>query len=373
MRHLVSNTLFTGREIPFIERHKKRKREGIMVKTKIICTIGPASDNVTILRNMMLAGMDVARLNFSHRTQANHKYCIDLIRDLNKKYRRHIKIMQDLEGYRIRVGKFKNKKGMVLKKKQQVLLTNQDLLGEKNIIPFDYEGSLSDIKSGTHIFIDDGNICLLVRSRTKKYLKTEVVIPGLLKENKGINIPGVALQFKGLTKKDRNDIEFGIKNGVDYIAQSFVRNRKDIIQIKELVNPRLPYCQIVAKIENYQGISNIDEIIDVSDGIMIARGDMGVSIPIYQIPIVQKMIIKKCNQAKKFVITATQMLESMVENLRPTRAEVTDVANAVLDGSDSVMLSAETAIGRHPVEAVKMMNQILKFTEGNSGDTTLNY
>jgi len=334
-----------------------------MVKTKIICTIGPASDNVTVLRNMMLAGMDVARLNFSHRNHASHKYCINLIRELNKKYRRHIKILQDLEGYRIRVGRFKHKKSIELKKRQQVFLTNQDVLGEKNIIPFDYEGSLDNIKPGNYIYIDDGNIALIVKSRTKKYLKAEVIIPGSLKENKGINIPDVSLRFKGLTNKDRIDIQFGIKNKVDYIAQSFVRNKNDIIQIKDLVKPNLPNCNIIAKIENRQGIKNIDEIIDVSDGIMIARGDMGVSIPIYEIPVVQKLIIKKCNQAKKFVITATQMLESMVENLRPARAEVTDVANAVLDGSDFVMLSAETAIGQHPVEAVKMMNQILKFTE----------
>ena len=334
-----------------------------MVKTKIICTIGTSSGNVTVLRNMMLAGMDVARLNFSYGSHTRHKYCINLIRELNKKYRRHIKILQDLEGYRIRVGRFKHKKSIELKKRQQVFLTNQDVLGEKNIIPFDYEGSLDNIKPGNYIYIDDGNIALIVKSRTKKYLKAEVIIPGSLKENKGINIPDVSLRFKGLTDKDRTDIQFGIKNKVDYIAQSFVRNKNDIIQIKDLVKPNLPNCNIIAKIENRQGIRNIDEIIDVSDGIMIARGDMGVSIPIYEIPVVQKLIIKKCNQAKKFVITATQMLESMVENLRPARAEVTDVANAVLDGSDFVMLSAETAIGQHPVKVVKMMNQILKFTE----------
>jgi len=334
-----------------------------VVKTRIICTIGPSSGNVTVLRNMMLAGMDVARLNFSYRSHASHKYHIELIRQLNKKYRRRIKIMQDLEGYRIRIGKFKNRNGIELKKGNKVFLTNQDVFGEKDIIPFDYQGSLEDIKPGSHVYIDDGNIALIVKSRTKKYLQAGVVIPGFLKENKGVNIPDMTLQFKGLTDKDRSDIEFGIKNRVDYVAQSFVRNENDVIEIRELVNSRLPGCKIVAKIENRQGIENIDEIIAISDGIMIARGDMGVSIPIYQIPIVQKLIIKKCNRARKFVITATQMLESMVENLRPTRAEVTDVANAVLDGSNFVMLSAETAVGQHPVAAVKMMNQILKFTE----------
>lgn len=339
-----------------------------MVKTKIICTLGPCSGNVTILRNMMLAGMDVARLNFSYRSHASHKSHINLIRELNRKYRRHIKILQDMEGYRIRIGKFKNKEGVELKKRQQVLLTNQDVAGEKNVIPFDYGSFLNDIKAGIHIYIDDGNIALVVKSSTNRYIKAEVVIPGFLKENKGVNIPNIKLQFKGLTDKDRIDIQFGIKNKVDYIAQSFVRDRNDIIQIRDLVKPRLPNCQIVAKIENLQGIKNIDEIIDVSDGIMIARGDMGISIPIYQIPVVQKRIIRKCNQRKKFVITATQMLESMVENPRPTRAEVTDVANAVLDGTDFVMLSAETAVGKHPVEAVRMMNQILKFTENSERD-----
>lgn len=331
--------------------------------SKIICTIGPSSSGKTILRKMILAGMDVARFNFSHASHFEHLQRIRAIRGLNKKYRRHIRLLQDLEGYRIRVGRFKGKKVIELSKKQILVLTNEKILGDKGIIPFDYEGSLRDIKSGNHIYIDDGNIELIVRKNSKRYLKAEVVIPGILKENKGINMPDINLRFKGLTEKDKEDIHFGIRNKVDFIAQSFVRDRFDILPIRQLIRGRCDDCKIIAKIENRQGIRNIDEIIDVSDGIMIARGDMGVSIPIYEIPVVQKRIIKKCNQAKKFVITATQMLESMVENLRPTRAEVTDVANAVLDGSDYLMLSAETAAGKHPVETVKMMNQIIKFTE----------
>jgi pyruvate kinase len=334
-----------------------------MVKTKIICTIGPASSNITVLRNMMLAGMDVSRLNFSHGNYLEHKRCITLIRQLNKKYRRHIKILQDLEGYRIRIGKFRDKKEIELKKRQTLILTNRDIGGDKDIIPFDYSGNLKDIKTGSLMYIDDGSITLLVKRATEKYLKTEVIIPGILKENKGVNIPNINLKFKGLKPKDRIDVRFGIKNKLDYIAQSFVRDKFDIIAIRELVQDALPDCKIIAKIENRQGIKNIDGILAVSDGIMIARGDMGVSIPIYEIPVVQKQIIKKCNQAKKFVITATQMLESMTENLRPTRAEVADVANAILDGSDYLMLSAETAIGKYPVEAVEMMNEIIKFTE----------
>ena len=185
----------------------------------------------------------------------------------------------------------------------------------------------------------------------------------MLKEHKGMNIPDVVLRFKGLTDKDRIDLQFGMRNKVDYIAQSFVRDKLDILHIRNFIKERLCNCKIIAKIENRQGIKNIDEILTVCDGIMIARGDMGVSVPIYEIPVLQKMIIKKCNQRKKFVITATQMLESMTEHIRPTRAEVTDVANAILDGSNFLMLSAETAAGKYPVEAVRMMNQIIEFTE----------
>lgn len=334
-----------------------------MAKTKIICTIGPASDTVTILRNMMLSGMDVGRLNFSHGTHSEHRRRTDFIRGLNRKYRRSIKILQDLEGYRIRIGRLKDQKEIELKKKQVIFLTNKEILGKDNYIPFDYKGELSEIKAGSHIYIDDGNIDLVAKGVACGSLKAEVVIPGVLKENKGINIPGLKLRFRGLTYKDKLDIRFAIKYKVDYIAQSFVRDKKDIISIRNLLRSNIKDCKIIAKIENREGIKNIDEIIGVSDGIMIARGDMGVSIPIYEIPVVQKEIIRKCNKSNKFVITATQMLESMTSNIRPTRAEVTDVSNAILDGSDYVMLSAETAAGRYPVEAVKMMNKIINFTE----------
>ena len=334
-----------------------------MVKTKIICTIGPSSDNETVLRKMMLAGMDVSRFNFSHADLISHQRRINLVRYLNKKYRRHIRILQDLEGLRIRIGRFRDGRTIELKKRQIILLTNKDMLAEGNIVPFDYEGPLEDIKAGSHIYIDDGNLLLLVKKATKRFIKTEVIISGILKENKGVNIPDVILKFKGLTQKDKTDISFGIENRVDYIAQSFVRDEHDIINVRALIKDKLPECKIIAKIENRQGIKNIDEILEAADGIMVARGDMGVSVPIYEVPILQKMIIKKCNQRKKFVITATQMLESMTENIRPTRAEVTDVANAVLDGSDFLMLSAETAAGTYPIECVRMMNQIIKFTE----------
>jgi pyruvate kinase len=335
-----------------------------MEKSRIICTIGPASDSPVVLRNMMLAGMDVARLNFSHGTHADHQRRIDLIRKLNKKYRRRIRILQDLEGYRIRIGRFKKRKAVGLKKRQALFLTNRKGAPDNGtVIPFDYNGPLKDIRIGSLIYIDDGNIVLEVKGRTTDSLRTEVIIPGLLKERKGVNIPDANLQFDGLTDKDKKDIQFGIRNRVDCIAQSFVRDKEDIIHIRNLIQDSLPSCQIIGKIENRQGIENIDRILEVADGIMVARGDMGVSLPIYEIPMIQKMIIRKCNERKKSVITATQMLESMTEHIRPTRAEVTDVANAILDGSDFVMLSGETAIGRYPVETVRMMNQIVKFTE----------
>ena len=309
----------------------------------------------------MLAGMDVVRLNFSHGNHARHAEVIHLIRTLNKKYSRHLMILSDLEGYRIRIGKLK--KEIPLKKRQALLLSNEAIPYDKNSVPFDYEGSLSDIRNGSFIYIDDGNIALKVKSRDKHCLQAEVIVPGVLKQYKGINMPDVNLRFSGLTDKDKKDIEFSVKNKVDYIAQSFVRSKNDILIFKDSVKDRHPDCKIIAKIENKDGIRNIDEIVEISEGIMIARGDMGVSVPIYEIAVIQKMIIMKCNRMKKMVITATQMLESMTENLRPTRAEVTDVANAFLDGSDYLMLSAETAIGKYPVESVNMMNQIIKFTE----------
>ncbi|MCK9573335.1 MAG: pyruvate kinase [Candidatus Omnitrophica bacterium] len=334
-----------------------------MPKTKIICTLGPASSKENVLIKMMGAGMEVARLNFSHAAFKVHLSRIRLIRKLNKKYHLNTKVLGDLEGYRIRVGRLKASQAIKVNKGQIVWLTQENILGEDSLIPFDYKGSLNEIEKGQHIYIDDGNIALLVLEREKNKLKTKVVIPGLIKERKGINMPDVKLGFKGLTLKDKESIRFCIENKIDYIAQSFVRSKDDILIIREYLKSYPYKYQIIAKIENREGIKNIDGIIKVCDGIMVARGDMGVSIPIYEVPIVQKEIIRKCNRAKKFVITATQMLESMTENRIPTRAEVSDVANAILDGTDYVMLSAETAVGLYPVECVDMAKHIIKFTE----------
>jgi len=311
---------------------------------------------------MTMAGMDVVRLNFSHGTLDQHLSRIKLIRKVNKKYRRRVRILQDLEGPRIRIGRLKGHRPIVLKRRQIVCLA-QNGAHEKACLPFDYEGPLKGIKGAGFIYIDDGNIVLRIKDIGKRSIKAEVVVGGLLKEYKGINIPGARLGFRGMSEKDKRDISFGIEQNVDYIAQSFVRNKKDILEVKGMVKEHRPACRLISKIENRDGIRNIDEIIDASDGIMVARGDMGVSVPIYEIPMIQKNIIRKCNKKGKFVITATQMLENMVENIRPTRAEVTDVANAIIDGTDFVMLSAETAVGNYPVRSVKMMNDIIKFTE----------
>lgn len=336
-----------------------------MPRTKIICTLGPASNKAGTLLKMMRAGMDVVRLNFSHGSLKEHLSQIRLIRKLNKKYRRHIRILGDLEGYRIRLGRFKGGRPIQIKNGQTIRLTQENILGEDSLIPFDYAGPLNKIGRGQHIYIDDGNIALMIEAYEKNRLKTKVITPGTLKEHKGVNIPDVRIDFKGLTSKDKAHLDFCVENKIDYIAQSFVRSEDDILALRRYLNEDSDKFRIIAKIENREGIRNIDAIIGVSEGIMVARGDMGVSIPIYEVPIMQKEIIRRCNKAKKLVITATQMLESMTENRRPTRAEVSDVANAILDGSDYVMLSAETAVGAYPAECVDMMNRIIKFTETN--------
>ncbi len=246
-------------------------------------------------------------------------------------------------------------------------MTSRDIKGEGNVLPFDYRGALQRIKKGCHIFIDDGNIALVAQGRRQDAIKAEVLTGGLLKEHKGINIPDMQIDLKGVTPKDLVHIRFCLENKVDLIAQSFVRTKEDILAIRRYIDREPHKPLIIAKIENQDGIHNIDAILGVCDGIMIARGDMGVSLPVFQVPMIQKMIIRKCIHAGKPVITATQMLESMTVNLRPTRAEVSDVANAILDGTDYVMLSAETAVSAYPVQCVDMMNKVIAFTEKERG------
>jgi pyruvate kinase len=333
-------------------------------RTGIVCTIGPASRDIRVLRRMMRAGMDVARLNFSHGTHADHLKTVRLIRELNRTYRRGIRILGDLEGYRIRIGTWPGHVPIDLKRRQQVRLSNFSPL-PAGAVPFEYEGSLRDIRKGMTIFLDDGTIALTVKGSGMRALECEVTVPGTLKEHKGINIPEAKLRFSGVKEKDRRDIGFCVQHRVEYLAQSFVRTPQDMRVVAGYAREHGYRGLLFAKIENRQGIENVEGILAVADGIMVARGDMGVSIPVWEVPVVQKQIIRSCNLARKPVITATQMLESMTEHLRPTRAEATDVANAVFDGTDYVMLSAETAVGAHPVETVDTMNRIIKFAEAN--------
>jgi len=332
-----------------------------MVKTKIIATLGPSANNQAVLRRMIIAGLDAVRLNFSHGTHPEHLHRIKLIRSLNKKMKRHIKIMQDLEGYRIRVGRLKNK--VILKKNAIAYLTQEDIVGGAREIPFDYHGPLAPIKQGSLVYIDDGRILLKVIGKEKKRLKTKVVTAGALKARKGINIIDAHLPFEALTQKDKKDLSVAIKYRLDYVAQSFVRNAADIALLKDILSRQHPRCEVFAKVENKEALSNIDEIISEADGIIVARGDLGICLPIYKVPVFQKEVIKKCRIKKKPVIVATQLLDSMTEERLPTRAEVSDVANAILDGATDLLLSGETAIGRHPHRVVDMMNTIIKNTE----------
>ena len=332
-----------------------------MVKTKIIATLGPASEGPSVLRKMILGGLDLVRLNFSHGSHAEHLSRIKLIRRLNKRMRRAIKIMQDLEGYRIRLGRLK--KEVFLKKNKIIYLTQEDIIGNEQEVHFDYLGPLKVIKTGSLIYIDDGRILLKVSARDKRRLKTRVLTGGILKERKGINIIDARLPFAALTKKDKDDLKVAIKHKLDYVAQSFVRSAKDIRILKDILHKDHPACRIFAKVENKQALRNIDEIIREADGIIVARGDLGICLPIYEVPMLQKEIIKKCRLGAKPVAVATQLLDSMTEEKLPTRAEVSDVANAILDGTTHLLLSGETAVGRHPHRVVEMMNRIIKNTE----------
>jgi pyruvate kinase len=336
-----------------------------MIQTKIIATLGPASESATVLRKMMEAGLDVVRINFSHGTHEDHARRIKMVRVLNTKHHRHLRILGDLEGPRIRIGIINNADGMNLTRHQVVILSNEIHASEGNRIPLDYTGSLVAIKKGYAIYIDDGNILLQARTIMRRAVQAEVVIPGILKTHKGVNIPDAHLRFPILSDKDKKDLEFAASEGLDYIAQSFVRGRRDMLAVKEFCARKNFHPGLIAKIENGDGIRNLKHIVQVSDGIMIARGDLGVSLPIADVPLMQKEIIRECRRQGKFSITATQMLESMTVNHRPTRAEASDVCNAVLDGSGFLMLSAETAVGKYPSESVGMMNEIIRVAERN--------
>ncbi|MGE0267616.1 MAG: pyruvate kinase [Candidatus Omnitrophota bacterium] len=328
--------------------------------TKIICTIGPASSNEQMIVKMAERGMNVARINCSHGNHSQHQKIIDLIKQVNQKHGFNITVLIDLEGYRIRIGKLK--KNIVLNPNDVVYMASIED-GIPDAIPFDYKEEIKRVTDGLSIFMDDGTLHLKVIGRSGKKLKLKVIQGGILKERKGVNIPGLKLQSNILTQKDREDINFALDNKVSKISQSFVRNKRDIQRVCELVKPRNPLCKVIAKIESEEGLMNVENILDECDGLMVARGDLGVSLPIYKIPMIQKYLLQYCSRKKKLSATATQMLDSMIERGSPTRAEVSDVANAILDGTDYVMLSGETAVGKYPSRSVKMMSQIVAYTE----------
>lgn len=337
---------------------------GNLRKTKIICTIGPASCDKDVLRELMKSGMDVARFNFSHGEYETFEKWLKNVEEVREELGLPVATLLDTKGPEIRLGTFKNPNGVILKEGQAFTLTTDEIEGNEERCSVSYKGLVNDVKNGTQILINDGLIALEVQSVKDKDIICKVTDGGLVTDKKGVNVPNVSLALPYLSEKDMQDLKFGAKMGYDFIAASFCRTGADIVYLRDFCHA-LGWndVKIIAKIENHEGVEHIDGIIKEADGIMVARGDMGVEIPFEQIPAIQKMIIQKVFQAGKIVVTATQMLESMINNPRPTRAEITDVANAIYDGTSAIMLSGETAMGKHPVEAVKTMALIAKTTE----------
>jgi pyruvate kinase len=334
-------------------------------RVKIVATIGPATQSEENLEKAIRAGMNVARLNFSHGTHEQHLEVIRRLRDLSTKLAAPVTILQDLQGPKIRVGKFEN--GFIeIKKGEKVRITILPVLGKEGLIPSDFPELIDSVEIGTKILLDDGLLELKVLSIGKEEIEAEVIYGGKLKDRKGMNLPGVTLKVDCMTPKDLEDLDFGLKHDVDYVALSFVRHGKDIRKLREIIEAKNSATKVCAKIEMLEAIENLEEIVRLSDAVMVARGDLAVEVGQSRLPEIQKRIIRLCNQLNKPVITATQMLESMTENPRPTRAEITDVANAVLDGSDAVMLSAESASGKYPFKAIQTMHEIIREVEQNT-------
>lgn len=336
----------------------------ILKKTKIVCTIGPASENPEILEQLINNGMNVARLNFSHGTHEEHLAKIKTIRRIRRKLNVPVAIMLDTKGPEIRTGNFKVDE-IFLKPDDIFTLTTRDVEGDQSIVSVSYDGLPDDVSVGSEIYIDDGLVQLeVIDIKDGTDVVCKALNNGILSDHKGVNLPGSKTNLPAITPKDVDDIKFGIENDIDIIAASFVRKKEDVYDIRKVLEDHGgEHIKIISKIESQEGVDNLDEIIEASDGIMVARGDLGVEIRTELIPLVQKEIIRKCNDAAKPVITATQMLDSMIRNPRPTRAETTDVANAIIDGTDCVMLSGETAGGKYPIEAVKTMRNICVTTE----------
>lgn len=339
-----------------------------MRKTKIICTMGPASINESTITEMIKAGMNVARLNFSHGDLEYHKNSIELIKSAREKLKAPVAILLDTKGPEIRLRKFKDNK-VVLENGQKFTLTVNDLVGDSKIASITYKELPGQLKTGDKVLIDDGKVALVVDSTTDTDVFCTVVTGGEIGTHKGINIPNVRLDMPYISEKDERDIIFGIENDVDFIAASFVRRKEDIIELRKFVDYHGGHkIKLISKIENIEGIENFDEILKYSDGIMVARGDMGVEVEFERLPGLQKKFIKKCYLSGKMVITATQMLETMITSATPTRAEITDVANAVFDGTSAIMLSGETAIGTHPAHVVRVMAKIAEQAESDAFD-----
>jgi len=331
-------------------------------RTKIICTIGPASESPEKIQQLLDAGMNVARLNLSHGNQEEHLRRIQVLREVSARAETNLGILLDTKGPEIRTGLVPDD-GVLLENSSQFILDNDIQTGSAERVYISYENLWQEVNPGTRILVDDGLMELEVTAVHEGKIITKVINGGILKSRKGVNVPGVAVQLPALTTKDVEDIRFGINNDIDFIAASFTRKAADIIEVRKLIEEAGSDVKIIAKIESREGIENIDGILSVADGVMVARGDLGVEIPVEDVPVCQKEIIAKCNELGKIVIVATQMLDSMIRQPRPTRAEASDVANAILDGADAIMLSGETAAGSFPVEAVQTMDRIARKTE----------
>ncbi|MBI4993645.1 pyruvate kinase [Candidatus Wolfebacteria bacterium] len=334
-------------------------------KTKIVASIGPATENKEILEKMALAGMNVVRLNFSHDVHQAHQRRVDYARFVSKKINKPIAVLQDLSGPKIRIGDF-YKESIVLKNGQAFIITTENCIGDEKKVSINYKNLHKEIEKGATILLNDGKNELKVEKILGKNVYCRVVYGGEIKGRRGVNLPGSYLKISSLTEKDKKDLLFGIKNNVEYMAISFVRTPNDVLELRDILKKaKADGIKIIAKIETQEAIENLDAILEVADGAMVARGDLAVEVGAEQVPILQKMIIQKCNDIGKPVITATQMLESMIKNPVPTRAEVNDVANAILDGTDAIMLSEETTLGNYPVKVIEVMARVAKHTEEN--------
>ncbi|OGQ04968.1 MAG: pyruvate kinase [Deltaproteobacteria bacterium RIFCSPLOWO2_12_FULL_44_12] len=332
-------------------------------RAKIVATLGPSTDIPMVLERMVEAGVDVARLNLSHGTLAEHKRRIQWVRKISKRLKKPVAILLDLQGPKIRTGLLKNGKPIHLIKNSKLQITTKDLLGDLHLISTTYTHLPFDVKKGDPILLDDGKMKLAVLSKSKETVNCRVVHGGWLKEHAGMNLPGTRLTSPALTKKDLEDLKFGMQAGVDAIALSFVRRAKDILQLKEILKAKKFVAPVIAKIERAEALNHLDEIMEEAEGVMVARGDLGVELSLEKVPVLQKRIIMKANESGTLVITATQMLESMIDDPIPTRAEASDVANAIFDGTDAVMLSGETAKGKYPIETISVMARIIMEAE----------